>query len=630
MKKMLPPLCLTPLVCALCWGNAHARLAADSLTHATPEKHQLSSSGHWTLGARFLSPLLFDDLSSLPAGGKALFGYGGGINVGYQFSPLFALDLQLSYGQGRLQAGLYQQNFYLGRADAFTYYPYTFIDGADYFYPYRTNDDELLLGYRGRRLDSEAEAFSFRHLESQVQRYAASLHTSLNLTRLFYVQRYSEKPVELWVRPGVYLSHYRAKLIDQQTKQEVAPAIRQDLTFGLGGELALRFNLHPHWALELGNTLAWQHNRSLDGIASAKMSYDAFVWEPSLGFIYKFGRRSTPTPPPAPLPAPQPEPVAPAPKRPSSLLLEYDYPREVTLPTKKERSHTLAIRLTYPVNKTMIVPTLHRNAQELHRIDSELAEIKKHPDLQVLGIRVEGFASPEGPYDGNIRLAEGRARAIIDYVAGKTGWSRALFSLGRMEENWQGLQDTLQKDLSLPLRAEALQLLSSQPDKETVKHQLTQLKGYTDLLHSVYPYLRLSSYTVDYELPVYPLPRAKELLYSDPKSLSPEEIYAVALDYGLTSGEGLKALSILHQLYPESELSRCYRAAQALESDQPSLVLSLLEKRPVVSSLEKKLLATAYARLGRFEEAAQELNRIEAPDAMTLRNLRLLNKYLHD
>lgn len=628
-KKCISSLCLSLLVASPFIGHAQTMMQADSTRAMRADSTQSYKPNYWTVGAKLFSPLLFNNLSSLPGGREAHLGYGGGLSLGYQFSPLFALDLNVGYGRTQASASPYQDNFQLGRLDAFTYYPYTLIDGDEYQYPYRSNEGELLIGYRGKRLDKEADGFRFENLESRVALWQASLNASINLNRLFYTHRYTEKPVELWLRPGVYLSGIQAKLVDKQSGDEVAPAVNQDLTLGLGGDVALRFNIHHAWAIELSNSIIWQHNRSIDGIASAKMGYDAFLWEPAVGLVYKFGRKAKPVSiPPAPTPLPEPIPAVKI-TRPSSISLDYAPQKTVDLPVKKERSHTLAIHLTYPLNKTMIVPHLHHNATELARINQDIADLKTHSDYKVTGIRIEGFASPEGPYDNNMRLAEGRARAIMEYVIGKTGWSRSLFALGRMEENWQGLRDTLTADPSLPAQAEALRLLDTESNKEVVKQELKKLKGYPELLAKAYPYLRLSSYTVDYELPVYPLQKAKELIYKDPKSLNPEEIYAVALDFGLESMQGQEALNILMKLYPEHTLSRCYKAIKALDAQRPQEVLSALEVRSQKTDHERELLAVAYARLGRFDDAFQQLIKVQHPTDLTRNNIKRLSEYIN-
>ena len=626
VKKTLTGICLSFAMVTPIMAQTSVQEQAKTQEQAVNYSQKVKKH-FWYLGAKYFTPMYFNNLSSIPSGDKPHFGYGGMLNVGYQFSPLFSLDLNVGYGKNKLRPSSYQYNFQLGRQDAFTYYPYTLIDADEYFYPYRNNDDEILIGYRGKRLENESDGFPFSGLESRVKHWQVNLNVGINLTRLFYVNRYSEKPVELWAKPGFYLSGFKAKLVDRETGNEVAHAERQKLTWGLGGDLALRFNVHRSWSIELGNNVIWQHNRSVDGIASAKMGYDAFVWEPSLGVIYKFRRKVKPAMPVVtPVAPPAPVDVV---KEPTLVDLEYAPLLSIELPVKKERSHTLAIRLTYPLNKTNIVPTLHKNGLELARINKDITELKAHPDYKVTGVRIEGFASPEGPYDNNMRLAEGRARSIMEYVIGKTGWNRGLFALGRMEENWQGLQDTLKVDASLPARDEALRMLNEETNKEVVKQNLKKLKDYSSLIAKVYTYLRLSAYTVDYELPVYPLQQAKEIILKDPKNLNPEEIYAVALDYGLDSDKGIEALNILQKLYPDSELARCYMAVKSLNNNALNDVVAKLEPVMVKSDKEKELLATAYAKQGKLKEAFELLIKVQKPNDMTRNNIKRLSEYIN-
>ena len=215
------------------------------------------------------------------------------------------------------------------------------------------------------------------------------------------------------------------------------------------------------------------------------------------------------------------------------------------------------------------------------------------------------------------------------HIIGKTSWNRSLFALGRMEENWQGLQDTLMANPSLPARDEALRMLNENANKEVVKQNLKKLKDYSALIAQVYTYLRLSAYTVDYELPVYPLQQAKEIIYKDPKNLNPEEIYAVALDYGLDSSKGLDALNILLKLYPDSELARCYVAVKALDAKRPEEVVKLLEPVTVKSDKEKELLATAYAKQAKLKDAFQLLLKVQKPSDITRNNIKRLSEYIN-
>ena len=54
--------------------------------------------------------------------------------------------------------------------------------------------------------------------------------------------------------------------MNRETGKTVAPNVNKSLTFGLGGDVAVRFNLSPRWAIDVNNRLIWQHDRAIDGV----------------------------------------------------------------------------------------------------------------------------------------------------------------------------------------------------------------------------------------------------------------------------------------------------------------------------------------------------------------------------
>ena len=123
--------------------------------------------------------------------------------------------------------------------------------------------------------------------------------------------------------------------------------------------------------------------------------------------------------------------------------------------------------------------------------------------------------------------------------------------------------------------------------------------------------------------------QAKEIILKDPKNLNPEEIYAVALDYGLDSDKGIEALNILQKLYPDSELARCYMAVKSLNNNALNDVVAKLEPVMVKSDKEKELLATAYAKQGKLKEAFELLIKVQKPNDMTRNNIKRLSEYIN-
>ncbi len=575
-------------------------------------------SNYWFVGVEAMSPLTFGTLYSLTNQGHLHLGVGAQISGGYQFSPVFGLQAAFGAGKSSAFANDFQRNFYLGQHDAYTYYPYTMIDGTVYHFPVTNKEGKTLIGEQGNNPQQvQLAATPFSQIKSNISFWQASVNADLNLTRLFFASTYEEKPVELWLRPGAYLSSYTAKVLHRETGKVVAPNVNNKFTLGLGGDVAVRFNLSPRWAIDVNNRFIWQHDRSIDGVQSIRRAYDSYVWQPAVGVVYKF-RKAAPEMAyvPAPTPVqPQKHVIPLTPELATQLLI--GLPERITLPEAKPRNYSASIALTHPLNKTYIVRNLHNNAAELARVDNELRTITANNDYHVRNIRVEGFASPEGPLDNNFRLSTGRAQSIIDYLVQRNPrLDRSQFQLGRMTENWDGLRDTLTQNPNLPSANEVLALLNRQPDTEIVKQEIKRIAGYPELLKNVYPYLRKSSYTVQFDVRAYALPEAKEKMKTNPENVGAEEMYAVALDYGFNTAEGKAALATLQQVHPDAPLTKLYRAYQLLENKQNGEALRLLQSFKFNDGAYYNLMGVALARNGQWDAARQYFQISDAPAAM--------------
>lgn len=69
-----------------------------------------------------------------------------------------------------------------------------------------------------------------------------------------------------------------------------------------------------------------------------------------------------------------------------------------------------------------------------------------------------GYASPEGRYAANARLAQGRAEALKSYVMNEYGFKADLFKVNSVPEDWAGLRAYVAKN-DLPLKEEILSII---------------------------------------------------------------------------------------------------------------------------------------------------------------------------
>jgi len=68
------------------------------------------------------------------------------------------------------------------------------------------------------------------------------------------------------------------------------------------------------------------------------------------------------------------------------------------------------------VNRTEIKPDYRGNMTELIKITSTIDLVKNDPDVSITAVKIHGYASPEGSFANNKRLAEGRAKALAEYL----------------------------------------------------------------------------------------------------------------------------------------------------------------------------------------------------------------------
>ena len=75
----------------------------------------------------------------------------------------------------------------------------------------------------------------------------------------------------------------------------------------------------------------------------------------------------------------------------------------------KKRTEEGSAYLDFPVNKTVIFPDYRRNPEELEKIRLTIEVVKNDKNANITSITIHGYASPEGSYANNTRLARERA-----------------------------------------------------------------------------------------------------------------------------------------------------------------------------------------------------------------------------
>lgn len=164
------------------------------------------------------------------------------------------------------------------------------------------------------------------------------------------------------------------------------------------------------------------------------------------------------------------------------------------------RSKQYEAHLEFPVNQSVILPDYMNNKSELQNIQKMLSETLNDKGLNVKGIYIEGFASPEGALKLNEQLSVKRAEALKNYLTAQGQISAGLCHVSFGGENWDGLVKALESS-TLKEKSTLLDIIEQTSDIALRKQKLKNVNGgapYRVMLRELYPALRKVNCRVDY------------------------------------------------------------------------------------------------------------------------------------
>ena len=233
---------------------------------------------------------------------------------------------------------------------------------------------------------------------------------------------------------------------------------------------------------------------------------------------------------------------------------------------RKQRAEKGEAYLSFRVNKTDIVADLFDNARELEKITKTIDLVRNDKNVQITGINIHGFASPDGPYANNERLARERAAALKSYVAQLYPIEAKLFSSNSTPEDWNGFRQKVQKS-QLANKDEILKISNSSlaPDDKDKRIRQLYPQEYAVILNDIYPRLRHSDYTVSYTVRPFSVEEAKQILKARPQQLSLQEMYLVAQTMEAGSAEFNEVFDIAVRMFPDDPTANLNAACADLQ-----------------------------------------------------------------
>lgn len=245
----------------------------------------------------------------------------------------------------------------------------------------------------------------------------------------------------------------------------------------------------------------------------------------------------------------------------------------------KDRNEIGEAFLDFVVGQYRILPDFRRNPQELAKVNKMISDALADKNIVINGITFTGKASPEAPYDYNMKLSQNRAKALLDYADTgyklKKEWLQAK-SLG---EDWVAFRKMVEAS-GMDSREEVLRIIDSDEEPDVKEQRLKALHGgttYAWLNKEVFPQLRRVECRVDYTVRAFSVEEGKDVLMTRPQQLSLKEMFLIANTYDKGSTDFNNVFEIAVRMFPEDKVANFNAAATALSKGETDRAAAYLE-----------------------------------------------------
>lgn len=261
--------------------------------------------------------------------------------------------------------------------------------------------------------------------------------------------------------------------------------------------------------------------------------------------------------------------------------------------------------IDFRVNRTEIDPQYRNNPRELGVIYATIDSVMSDPDVSVKHMSFTGYASPEGSYAANARLAQGRTEALKNFVKSLYDVPESLISVSSVPEDWDGLVKALEKSdfaakEAILAVARDHSLAPDDRDRALARRFPSEYKA---ILADIYPTLRHSDYTINYEVAHFDDPAViLQLIETAPRKLSLREMFVAANTLTPGSEEYCRVFETAARLHPDSEVANLNAAVSELQRGSLDQARYFLDRagNSAMATYTRGLLA---AFDGRYTEA---------------------------
>ena len=257
-------------------------------------------------------------------------------------------------------------------------------------------------------------------------------------------------------------------------------------------------------------------------------------------------------------------------------------PADNSVKVREERGSAF---LCFEVDKWDIKPDYMTNPEELQKIHNSVNLVRNDSDVTIQRMTIEGYASPEAPYDHNLMLSEKRTEALKSYLLRTNIAKDIKIEASGKGENWEGFMKQLRERSDAPQQSRLMSIASSSisPDEKEKKMRQEASEGFNYVVKNWFPELRCTNYTVIYTVRPFTIEESERVFETRPINLNLNEIYRLADKYADNQEKYYSIIRKAYMLYPNDSYINLTMACLAIkkgEADEAAEHLSKVNNCP--------------------------------------------------
>ena len=157
--------------------------------------------------------------------------------------------------------------------------------------------------------------------------------------------------------------------------------------------------------------------------------------------------------------------------------------------------------VSFLVNEAEMRSDSTGNQQDLDKITAMLDQVMTDQTIRLQRIIISGYASPDGPYAKNARLAENRTNILKEFIEDRYNVSNDLIETHSVAEDWDGLERFVENasDSDLLNKQAILDIIRSNQNLDVKERKIKSFKkDFEYLKENCLPQLRRSEYYIQY------------------------------------------------------------------------------------------------------------------------------------